>query len=270
MIGVVLRVLIAFGCAGYLGIAGYMYAYQDRLMYDPDPARTDPRAIGLAHAEEVTLAAADGTRLVAWYTPAREGAPTILFLHGKGGSLKGRTDRYRYYTGEGFGVLFLSWRGYGGSGGAPSEPGFNQDADAAYDFLMARGVAPEKLFLVGESLGTGLAVQLAARKPVKAVALEAPYDSVAAVAADRYWWLPVQYLIKDRFDALAAIGNVHVPILIHHGDADTTIPIVFGRRLFAAAREPKQFIELKDGTHNIFTKQVFGDEVKFFRELMKQ
>lgn len=269
MIGWLLRFVLVFGLAGYLGIALLMYLYQDRLLYNPDTGRTDPRAIGLTHAEEVTLTAADGTKLIAWYTPAKDDAPTILFLHGKGGSLKGRTDRYRYYTAEGFGVLFLSWRGYGGSGGAPSEKGFNEDADAAYDWLMQQGVSPQKLVLVGESLGTGLAVQLAARKTVMALALEAPYDSVAAVAAGRYWWLPVNYLINDRFDSLKAIASVHVPVLIHHGSADTTIPIDSGRRLYAAANEPKQFIEIRDGTHAIFTKQVFGDEVEFFRRLMK-
>ncbi len=269
MIAAAARVLLALGCAGYFGVALLMYLYQDRLLYNPDRARTDPHAIGLTHADEITLTAADGTKLIAWYTPARDGEPTILFLHGKGGALKGRTDRYRFYTGEGFGVLFLSWRGYGGSAGVPSEQGFNQDADAAYDWLMAQGVSPEKLFLVGESLGTGLAVQLAARKPVRAVALEAPYDSVASVAAERYWWLPVNYLINDRFDSLKAIANVRVPLLIHHGDADTTIPIAAGRRLYDAANDPKQFIALKDGTHAIFTRQVFGDEVEFFRGLMK-
>jgi uncharacterized protein len=267
MIGTILRFVIAFGGVGYVGIAALMYLYQDRLLYSPDRERTDPRAIGLAHAEEVMLTGSGGTGLVAWYTPARDGAPTILFLHGNGGSLKTRTDRYRYYTGEGFGVLFLSWRGYGGSAGEPGEKGFNEDADAAYDWLIAQGVAPEKLFVVGESLGTGLAVQLAARKPVKALALEAPYDSVAAVAAGRYWWLPVHYLIKDRYDSLRAIGEVRVPLLVHHGDLDTTIPIAAGRRLFAAANDPKQFVELKGGTHAIFTKQVFAREIEFFRGL---
>jgi fermentation-respiration switch protein FrsA (DUF1100 family) len=269
MIGAILRAAAVMGGVGYISIAALMYLYQDKLLYHPDPQRTDPRAIGLAHAEEVALTAADGTRLVAWYTPARPGAATILFLHGNGGSLQGRTDRYRFYTDQGFGVLFLSWRGYGGSGGTPSETGFNQDADAAYDFLMAQGVAPDSVLLVGESLGTGLAVQLAARKPVKALALEAPYDSAAAVAAKRYWWLPVKYLIKDSFDSLKAIAAVHVPLLIHHGSADRVIPIAAGRRLYAAANEPKQFIELKDATHDIFTRQVFGDEIEFFRGLMK-
>lgn len=269
MIGATLRAVVVMGGVGYIAVAALMYLFQDKLLYHPDPQRSDPRAIGLAHAEEVTLTAADGTRLIAWYTPAKPGAPTILFLHGNGGSLKGRTDRYRYYTDEGFGVLFLSWRGYGGSGGAPGEKGFNQDADAAYDFLRAQGVAPDSLFLVGESLGTGLAVQLAARRPVKALALEAPYDSIAAVAAARYWWLPVKYLINDDFDAVKAIASVRVPVLIQHGDADTVVPIAAGRRLYAAANEPKQFITIRDGTHFIFTQQIFGNELAFFRGLMK-
>jgi pimeloyl-ACP methyl ester carboxylesterase len=255
--------------ASYLAISAAMYLYQDRLLYNPDPARTPPTDVGLPMAEEVHLTSADGTTLIAWYTAPKPGNPTILFFHGKGGALKNRPRRYRYYVAQGFGTLFLSYRGFGGSDGSPSETGMVADAVAAYGWLLRKGTSPDQIDVVGESLGTGIAVQLASRVQVAAVALEAPYSSVAEVAAQRYWWVPVNYLIKDRFDALSRIGSVHVPLLIHHGDLDQSVPIAFGRKLFDRANAPKQFIELKGKGHFIFTAEVFERELKFFRDAMK-
>lgn len=252
--------------AVYVATTAMMYVFQDRLLYDPDPRRTPPSDVGLTMAEEIALKSADGTSLVAWYTPPQAGQPTILFLHGKGGALKDRPNRYRHYVGNGFGVLFLSYRGFGGSEGIPSEPGFIADATAAYNWLLAAGMTPEQIVLVGESLGTGVAVQLAAREKVGAVALEAPYASVAEVAAQRYWWVPVNYLIKDRYDSLARIAEIGVPLLIHHGDVDRAVPIASGRKLYDRAKAPKQFVELKGQGHFIFHEEVFDRELAFFRD----
>jgi hypothetical protein len=253
----------------YLASTATLYAYQDRLLYNPDPVRTAPATVGLHLAKEIELTASDGTALIAWHTPAAAGMPTILFLHGKGGALKDRLERYRHYAANGFGVFFLSYRGYGGSAGTPSETGLVTDATAAYDWLIANGTGPGEIAVVGESLGTGVAVQLAARQRIAALALEAPYASVAEVAAERYWWVPVNWLIKDRFDSHARIDEIGVPVLIHHGDADTTVPIASGRKLFAQAREPKQFVELAGRGHAIFTAEVFDREMDFFREAMR-
>jgi uncharacterized protein len=262
-------VSLALVASLYFVVAALFYIFQDRLLYDPDANRTLPQAAGLPMVEEVALVSGDGTRLLAWYTPPTSGQPVILFLHGKGGALKDRPTRYRYYVSQGFGVLFLSYRGYGGSGGQPSEAGFADDAVAAYRWLIAKGIAADQIVLVGESLGTGIAIQLAAREKVSAIALEAPYTSVADVANQRYWWLPVNLLIKDRFDSLSIISKVHVPLLIHHGELDRSVPVAYGRALFARANEPKEFIELNGKTHFIYTEDVFAREVAFFRNALK-
>lgn len=256
--------------SAYVAVAALIYGFQDRLLYDADASRTPPDAVGLTTAREVGISSADGTKLIAWYTAPKPGRPTVLFLHGKGGALKDRPGRYRYYVSRGLGVLFLSYRGYGGSAGQPGEVGMVEDAVAAYGWLMAQGVDPEQLFVVGESLGTGVAVQLAARQKIGALALEAPYTSIADVAKRRYWWLPVDLLLHDRFDSLAAIVNVRVPLLIHHGDLDRSVPIEFGRALFDRANRPKQFVELKNKGHFIFTKAVFEREILFFESILSR
>src|SRR5262249_39306345 len=146
---------------------------------------------GLQGVEDVELTSTDGETLQAWYSPAQAGRATILYFHGNGGEIADRPERFTAYQAQGFGAFFLSYRGYGASTGSPSEQGLINDARAAYDWLMAKGIDPGELMLVGESLGSGVAVQLAAERRVRALALEAPFASAVDVAAAAYWWLPV-------------------------------------------------------------------------------
>jgi len=252
----------------YVPVVLAMYLYQERLQFHPDTARVDPASIGLFNAEEIALATADAEALVAWYTPAHPSMPTILFLHGNGGSIGRRPERYQYFTSRGFGLLYLSWRGYGGSTGRPSENGFMIDAQTAYDWLRAKGIAPSNIAVIGESIGTGIAVKLAAKNQTAALALEAPYSSAADVAANQYWWLPVRMLMRNPIDAAAVIASVEVPLLVQHGGADITIPIEFSRKLFAAANEPKEFVEIPGADHFIFNEETFAREAAFFRKVL--
>lgn len=250
----------------YAAIVALMYMKQDALTFSADTSVVAPREVGVGNAEVVSFKTPDGETLNAWYTPPDGDVPIILFLHGKGGNISHRPNRYRYYTSQGFGVLFVDYRGYGGSTGNPSEQGLITDAETAYDWLLARGHSPQRIVVVGESLGTGIAVKLAARRPVVAVALEASYSSLIDVAADRYWWLPVRLLMKNPVDATIEVANFKVPMLFHHGDADETVPIQFGRKLFEAATGPKTFVVVPGGTHFIFTEKTFAREVEFFRD----
>jgi fermentation-respiration switch protein FrsA (DUF1100 family) len=145
--------------------------------------------------------------------------------------------------------MFLSYRGYGGSTGSPSEAGLVSDANAAYDWLTKHNVPASNIVLVGESLGTGVAVQLAARRPVAAIALEAPFTSTADVARLSYWWLPVGLLMKDQFRSIDFLKDVHVPLLVMHGTDDRLIPLKMGESLYAAANGPKEFVAIPAGTH---------------------
>lgn len=233
-------------CGGFVAL---MYFTQRSLMYHPYKFRTAPAEAGFAAAEEIVLDTADGERVIAWHVPPRDGKPLVLYFHGNGGSIAGRINRFRAITADGTGLLALSYRGYGGSTGSPTEVGLLADAAAAYGFATAR-VPAERIVLWGESLGTGVAVALAAERKVKALVLEAPFTSAADVGAAVYWFLPVRLLMKDQFRSDQRIGNITVPVLILHGGRDRVVPMAFGERLYALANEPKRLVRFPDGGHS--------------------
>jgi pimeloyl-ACP methyl ester carboxylesterase len=260
-----LRTILIVAVTAYVLIGAFMYVTQRSHQYFPGREGLAAHVAGLHAVEDLKLATGDGETLQAWYAPARRGKPTVLFLHGNGGEISDRADRFAAYRAQGFGVLFLSYRGYGASTGSPSEQGLVSDARAAYDWLMAGGLEPQEIILVGESLGSGVAVQLAAERPVKAMALEAPFASAANVAAAAYWWLPVRLLMKDKFDSFAFIARVKVPLLVIHGDQDGIVPLSEGEALFAAANEPKEMVVIPGGDHgSVFSAETWAREMSFF------
>ena len=239
---------IFIAAAGYAAFAALMYVVQRSLMYFPETARTAPAAAGLPQAQEVVLDTADGEKVIAWHVPPRGDAPTVLYFHGNGGSLRLRVDRFQRIAAAGVGLIALSYRGYGGSTGKPTEDGLINDARAAYAFASER--YPGRIVLWGESLGTGVAIALAAEKPVERVILESPYTSTVDIAAANYWFLPVRLLMKDQFRSDLRIVQVKAPVLILHGEADGIIPISYGERLLAMVPGKKQMVRFPRGSHN--------------------
>ena len=247
-----------------------MFVFQRKLQYHPANKGLTPEAVGISGASIASLTTADGEKLILWYAPARAGMPTILYFQGNAGEIGDRPLRFNYYHSRGFGVAYLSYRGFGGSSGSPSETGLIADANAAYDWLIARGVEPNRIALLGESLGSGVAVQLAARREVGAVALEAPYTSTVEVAAKIYWWLPVHALMKDQFKSIDFITAVVAPLLIIHGEDDGLIPVEFGKHLFAAANQPKELEVVPGFGHDVlFEETTWAREVEFFARVIK-
>jgi uncharacterized protein len=232
----------------YVGIAAVLYATQRSLMYFPDKTHTTPAQAGLPQAEEVSLTAADGVGSTVWHVAPKEDKPAILYFHGNGGSLHYRVERFKKLINDGIGLVALEYRGFGGNAGAPSEHGLIADAQAAYAFAAARYPA-KQIVVWGESLGTGVAIALAAEKPVGRVILEAPFTSAAAVAAIRYWYMPVRLLMKDQFHSDARIAKVTAPILILHGLHDQVVPYAMGERMFDLANQPKHIVKFLDGGH---------------------
>jgi uncharacterized protein len=232
----------------YLGIGAFLYYAQRSLMYFPETVRTPPAQAGLPEAEEVTLTAADGVDTIAWHVPPRDGKPVILYFHGNGGALRYRVDRFRKLIADGIGLVALEYRGYGGSSGRPSEAGLIADGEAAYAFAAARYPA-QQLVLWGESLGTAVAIALAAERPVGRVILEAPFTSAVAVAATHYWYMPVRLLMRDQFRSDERIGKVTAPVLILHGKQDATVPYAMGEALFALTKAQKHIVRFLDGGH---------------------
>jgi hypothetical protein len=241
--------LIVVSAAYACGLVVLFLVQRSFLFPIPTAARTAPHAAGFPEAEEHLLTTADGEKVIVWYVAARPGHPVILYFHGNGDFLAGFFGRFRDLIADGTGVVALSYRGYAGSSGQPSERGLLLDAAAAYAFTTARYSA-DKIVVWGFSLGTGVAVALAAEQPAGKLVLEAPYTSIADVAASAFPIFPVRLAIKDPFHSDQRIARVNAPLLVMHGIRDSTIPIAFGERLFALAHEPKQFVRFPDGGHN--------------------
>lgn len=243
-----LKSILLVALVGYLAIVALMYVAQRALMYFPYAERMIPADADFPQASEVELKAADGVRVLAWTVPPKPGKPVVIYFHGNGGSLAHRVARFRKLVDDGTGLVALSYRGYGGSDGSPSEDGLIADGHAAYEFAGAR-YPDANIVLWGESLGSGVAVAIAAEKDVAAVILEAPFTSTADVAFSAYPFLPVSLLMKDQFRSDDRIGKVKAPVLIMHGARDRIVPFRLGERLFALANEPKQFVRFADGGH---------------------
>ena len=240
---IVLAVLYAGGLAG-------MYLLQRSILFPiPRTGRIAPAAAGFPQVEEHVLTTSDGEKIIVWHMPAKPGRPVILYFHGNGDYLAGFFARFRDLIADGTGVVVPAYRGYSGSSGTPGEQGLLRDAEAAYAFSRAR-YEVGRIVVWGFSLGSGVAVALAAEHPVNKLILEAPYSSIADVAASAFPILPVRWLLKDPFRSDLRIARARARSLFMHGARDPTIPITFGERLFALANEPKQFVRFPDGGHN--------------------
>src|SRR5712672_3463138 len=246
----VLKWLLIVVSVGYVGGLAALFLLQRSVLFPiPQVFRVAPAAAGFAQAEEHVLTTADGEKVIVWHVPAKPGHPVILYFHGNGDFLAGFFGRFREFIADGTGIVALSYRGYAGSSGRPSEQGLLQDAAAAYAFTTARYSA-DKIVVWGFSLGTGVAVALASEQPVGKLILEAPYTSIADVAASAFPLFPVRLVMKDPFHSDQRISRVRAPLLMMHGGRDPTIPIASGERLFALAKEPKKYVRFDQGGHN--------------------
>jgi len=245
----VLKWIVIVLAVFYLGGMIVLYFKQREMLFPiPPVGRMAPDAAGLPQAEEDVLTSADGEKVIIWHVPAKPGHAVVLFFPGNGDFLAGLVGRFKAITSDGTGLVALSYRGYAGSTGSPSEVGLLQDAAAAYAFTTARYSA-DRIVAWGFSLGTGVAVALASEHVIGKLILEAPYTSTADVAASQFRIAPVRLLMKDQFHSDRRISRVTAPLLVMHGDNDPAINISFGERLFALAHEPKQFVRFPGGGH---------------------
>jgi len=232
----------------YVLVTLLVYLFQRKLQYFPDgslvPVPAGARYRGI---EEVVLTAQDGVRLCSWYWPGTRPVD-ILILHGNGGHRGDRLDWLYELRSLGCGFFIVDYRGYGGSGGSPSEEGFYRDAEAARAWLAAR--AKGKVLYFGESIGSGVAVELARRHPPAALIIQSGFSSAVDVARRAYPYFPVNLLMKDRFESAKKMPEVKCPVLCIHGDKDTIVPMRLGRALFDAASEPKEWFEVPGADHN--------------------
>jgi len=249
---------------GYIAAVGYLYLFQRSYVFHPSGLLAAPGELGLEGVEAVTLTMRDGTPVTAWYAEAAPGRPTLIYFHGNAGNISGRADRFRQVLGSGFGLLAVSYRGFPGSGGTPSEADFTTDAQDAFDWLASR---TSSIVIYGESLGTGVATRLAAERSAQALVLEAPFTATVDIAAATYPWVPVSYLMQDQFLSREHIQRVDEPVLIVHGTADGVVPIAYGRQLYEVAGEPKR-MEVIEGAehHNLWEHDLWRRVLGFLEE----
>ena len=229
---------------------GGMFAFQRSLLYFPPDDRPEAAIAGATGMEAVTVTTEDGLALEHWYRPpAAPDGPVVVIFHGNAGHIGDRVPKYWPLLQAGLGVFFASYRGYGGNPGRPSEEGLTADALSVMAHLTSRGIPTERIVLYGESLGTGLAIKLAAGGPVAGLILEAPPGSIAELAQAHYWYVPAKWLLPDQWNAIELMDQVTAPLLLMHGEADRVVPVRFGRRVYHAAAGPKEGLFLEDGGH---------------------
>lgn len=210
-----------------------------------------PAELGVA-AEDCFFTTEGGLRLHGWYAP-EEGAPhTLLWFHGNAGSISHRLDHLKMLLEQvRVNIFMVDYRGYGRSQGAPDESGLYKDAQAAYDYLVSqKHTEADRLVGYGQSLGGAVAIDLARTRPLAGLIIESSFTSAKDMAKILYPFLPIHYFLGVRFEAAAKIAQLHLPVLIMHGTADEIIPFEMGKRLFAAANEPKEFYPIRGATHN--------------------
>ena len=240
---------VLFFLAGYAILVALLYLYQRNILFVP--GKTIPIIANSVVPEmiEIFLKTDDGLDLRSWFFKGEENKPIIIYFQGNAGTIFDRDYKARQFIDHGYSLLFVGYRGYGGNPGTPNEKGFLLDSKAAIDFVEREKFNPNDIVLYGESLGTGVAINLAREVDVGSVILEAPYASITKVASERYWFVPVRYLLKDKFDSISKIKGLTTPLLIIHGDQDDVISLQHGKLLFSEASEPK-YMQIFEGANH--------------------
>ena len=242
--------------AGVVAVAGIIvlaWTFQRALIYFPVGDVPGPSEVGLTRADVVTFPTADGLTLSGWFVPSSPSPSsfTVLVLNGNGGNRAYRAPLAVSLQRHGVQALLFDYRGYGGNEGKPTEAGLRADARAARSYLLERGdVDPSRLIYFGESLGTAVAIELAAEHPPAGVILRSPFTSLVEVGQIHYPFLPVRLLLRDRFAAIDDMKRVHCPVLILAGDQDRIIPLGQSRRVYDAAPSAKELVILAGADHN--------------------
>jgi fermentation-respiration switch protein FrsA (DUF1100 family) len=236
----------------YLLLVGCAMVFEEHLIFVPSRYPIgDWHPVGL-QCEDVEFATQDSVRLHGWYCPVPRPRCVFLMAHGNAGNITHRVDRIMAWQQLlNVSVFIFDYRGYGRSAGQPNEPGVYHDARAAYRWLTTdKGIAPDDVVFFGESLGAAVVLQLAIEVPPRALILESPFTSAVDVGQQAFPWLPVGWIMRNRFASIEKIGRYHGPLLIIHGTQDTVIPFTMGKALFARANEPKRFYAVTGADHN--------------------
>ena len=238
----------------YVLLVIVVFFFQRGLLYNPtinnyleDNLTNEPTDI-----EKVVIITEDKIDLKGWYhTNNTSDKKTILFLHGNAGSLENRTYKLNHLKNLNLSYLIIAWRGFSGNKGKPNEKGLYQDATSAINWLKERGIKEKNIILYGESLGTGVAVEIAQNKKYGGIILESPFTSMVEMGKKYYPFFPVKFLLKDKFESHKKINNIKIPVFIIHGKVDKIVPYYMGKKIYELANQPKYFYSQEYGDHMV-------------------
>ena len=249
-----------------LGLFVVYFRYLERktLFYPTKEIEYTPKESGLSY-EDVFFKTKDGLQLNGWLIPKKEARYTILFCHGNAGNISHRMDKLRFFHDLGCSVFIFDYRGYGRSQGRPAEKGLYLDVQAAYDFLLSKGIRPEQIIGYGESIGSALIIDLAYKNQLKALIIDSGFSNAKDMVRIVYPFLP-HWIFASRWSSLDKIKSVTIPKLIIHSINDEIVPYKLGRKLFDAAAEPKAFLQVRGGHNSAFfeSKMVFQEKIEEF------
>ena len=236
---VLLLKLISIIFIFYLLILAIIFFFKRNLLYHPSENNYYGDEL-IVSVDKVKIKSQDNIELLAWYHKKNiEGIKTILFLHGNAGSLENRIHKINNFKNMNFNFLILSWRGFSGNKGNPTEQGLYKDAKSAVSWLKNKGLKTEDIILYGESLGTGVVVEIAQNNNFSGIILESPFTSMIDAAKNKYPFFPIRFLLKDKYESDKKIKNIKSPILIMHGEVDEIVPFWMGKKMYDIANEPK-------------------------------
>lgn len=255
----------------YLVICAAMWLYQRNMIYIPDVGARPPSSYGLHSVEKIVLDTPDGEKLEAWSWKGNPDKPVIAFFHGNAGNLSHRAITFRMFKALGLGFVAVDYRGFGNSTGKPSEAALYRDAEQVLAYMNEKfGVEDQRIVLYGESLGSGIVTEMATRRPFAGVVLQSPYTSVAAAAKRRFFWLPIDLLLTERFSNIDRIDRINAPLLVIHGRDDELFPVDMAESLVEKARDPKTGVYLANTSHNDLDIRDIADHLQSFIVSLQQ
>ena len=240
------------------------------MMYHPNKKQSHELSFyNIDNAEEIFLMTKDIIRIQAWLKKPKDNNEMVILFPGNAGNLENRVDKLKQLDKMGYGFIIPSWRGFGKSEGNPNKEGLLLDAEATIDYVKDQGYDLSNVIMVGESLGTGIATEMAVKYKFKGLFLITPYTSIADRAGEIYPFLPTKYLTKDNFQVEANIASINQPLFIIHGTKDLVIPFQHSNRIFEQAKMPKKIIIYPDIGHNNYDVKEIFEEMKIFFDSIK-
>ncbi len=261
-------ILVTIVTLCYLLIVIFVYFNQRNLLYHPFENNYTTDEANFSY-EEVFIPTSSGKKLKAWFHKKDlKQNKTLIFFHGNAGDLRNRIYKLNLIKNFDINFLIVAYRGFSGNKGSPTEDGLYQDARDALDWLNKQEIIDEQIIIYGESLGTGVSVEVAQNKKFAGIILESPFTSMVDAGKHYYFYLPVSLLLKDRYESLNKLKNIKIPILVMHGEKDRIVPFHMGKKIFKEANEPKYSYFPKEDDHMMeYNQELLNSIQKFLKSI---